>query len=578
MKQHNSQDRATAEQAVNFVYANLVDVSRIQIIFPVIIVALFWGKVDTINSVLWCACSTMVYLARILLTVAYRKRPKDANPYIWGHYFTVTSLISGLLWGLAAFLYNVPNSSSEQIFLIVLIVGTAAGASIISSYWMPGYLCFAIPAVSLTCTRLIFQGDTAQITLGIALFLYLFILIGVARKTRQAGYDVINLRFQNVELIERLEGEKDRAETASRAKTQFLASANHDLRQPVHALSLISYSLKDELVSERGKNLYQQLDHTVGNLNSLLASLLDLSQLDAGALKAELSTVKLRTIAAQIYSEYSSVAAEKNLALRIHTIDASIRTDHTLILRLIGNLLSNAIRYTDNGGILLGFRRRKGQIMVEIWDTGMGIHQDQIDSIFSEFYQIEGSKNSSDSGLGLGLAICQRIAELLDTRIELSSTPGRGSVFRFTVPEVPHQVTLENATHSQKPEALQNTTALVIDDDLMGLNAVAAVLAQHDVNLLLAQSSERAMEQLDQLDTPLDFILSDFRLAGELNGVELVREIQNRPGFADVPAMIMTGDTAKEVLSMLDSCNLPVLNKPVSASSLLDGLNSLLKQ
>lgn len=570
-------DKLTAEQAVAFVYANLIDVSRIQILFPVVVTGLFWGKVSNTLSLFWCVLSIAVYVARIQLTIEYRKQTSIEDPYVWGHYFTITSLASGLLWGLSAFLFDTQQSDSALIFLYVLIVGTAAGASIISSYWMPGYLCFAVPAVLLSGLNLVLRGDTPELVLGVLLFLYLFILVGVSQKTRQSGYDAIRLRFENFELIERLENEKERAEVANRAKTQFLASANHDLRQPVHALSLISYSLKNELVTQRGKELFHQLDHTVGNLNNLLASLLDLSQLDAGALKLELTTVHLNTIAAQLQSEFSSIAKEKNLSLRIHSLDASIQTDHTLILRLIGNLLTNAIRYTETGGVLLGFRRRGSSISVEVWDTGIGIEDSELDEIFNEFYQIEEYKKATDSGLGLGLSICQRIAQMLNTRIAIASKPGVGTVFRFLVPEAPSIVDNAALAGPYQRESLRNAKALVIDDDLMGLNAVAAVLSQYGMEIMLAQSKDRAETLLDESDSPPDFILSDFRLAGELNGVELVDELRRRAGMRNIPAIIMTGDTAKEVLSMLDQCGLPVLNKPVSAGTLLDALDTLLE-
>jgi len=213
----------------------------------------------------------------------------------------------------------------------------------------------------LMTLSLLINGDENEKILGLMQCLLLLMLVTVAFKSRDQGYAGIRLRFENVDLIENLNAEKERAEDANRAKTQFLASANHDLRQPVHALSLLSYSLKDELHTERGTVLYSQLDQTVTNLNNLLESLLDLSQLEASAIKVVEEDIELERIAAQIQSEFLSLCAQKNLEFRVRPMQGVVRTDHTLLLRLLRNLLTNAVRYTSEGGVMLSFRKRANE-------------------------------------------------------------------------------------------------------------------------------------------------------------------------------------------------------------------------
>ncbi|MEM7258467.1 MAG: HAMP domain-containing sensor histidine kinase, partial [Pseudomonadota bacterium] len=427
-------DTDTATQAVEFVYGNLLEVSRIQMIFPLIVGYVFWGTVATWKIVLWCAASCLIYLARIVLTLQYRKRPPtEVNPAKWGRLFTATSLVSGVMWGYAAWLFYVPEAQTALVLLYVLIVGTAAGAVMISSYGMPGYLAYAIPSVLLTVLSLFFNGDHNENVLGFMMCLLLLMLLSVAYKCRKQAYESIRLRFENLDLIDRLAVAKERAEDASRAKTQFLASANHDLRQPVHALSLLSYSLKEELTTERGKTVYGQLDQTVSNLNSLLESLLDLSQLDSGALQVKPTSIYLPELAEQLRSEFLSLCGQKGLAFRVKSLDATIHTDGTLLLRLLRNLLTNAVRYTRSGGVLLAFRSQGNQVAIQIWDTGIGIKEEDQHNVFREFFQVGNKARNSNEGLGLGLAICQKIIELLELELSMKSVFGRGTVFTVTL-------------------------------------------------------------------------------------------------------------------------------------------------
>ena len=555
--------------------------SRIQILYPIIVGYVFWGKVTTWKLVLWCLASMLVYIARIVLTLQYRKRPdSDNSPWKWGRLFTATSIFSGFLWGYAAWLFYTPAAQTELVLLYTLIIGTAAGAVMISSYWMPGYLWYAIPSVSLMALSLFYHGDQNERILGFMLLLLLLMLITVALKSREQGYGGIRLRFENLDLIEKLNIEKNRAEDANRAKTQFLASANHDLRQPVHALSLLSYSLKDELHSQRGTELYTQLDQTVANLNSLLESLLDLSQLEAGALKVTPENIALHQVAAQLQSEFLSLCGQKGLSFRIRPYDGTIRTDHTLLIRLLRNLLTNAVRYTDEGGILLAFRPRAGQLSIEIWDTGIGIDAKHQQDVFREFFQVSNHTRKTDQGLGLGLSICQKIASLLELQLSMSSVPGRGTVFRVELPLLTgadaSAASIQNEPISPEDHAcFDHLKVLLIDDDLIGLGALSQVLSSFGMETILAQTTERAHTLLDS-HSDIDLVVSDYRLSEQSNGVELVNDIRNRPGLQTVPALIITGDTAPDVLELIQGSGIPFINKPVQPQQLADQLSELL--
>ena len=573
-------DVKTAAQAVDFVYANLVDVSRIQIFYPIIVGYVFWNRIESWKIVLWCICSCLVYAARMLLVHEYKKYSEGTNnPYLWGDLFSVTGLVSGLLWGYAAWLFYIPDAGSALMLLYVLIVGTAAGAVMISSFWITGYLAYAIPSVALTAISLFFYGDLNERITGLLLFLLLVMLVGVAFKSRAQGYAAIRLRFENLDLVEKLAEEKNRAEDANRAKTKFLAAANHDLRQPVHALSLLSFALKDELSSDHGKAVYSQLDQTVSNLNNLLESLLDLSQLESGAVKIQNSYIDLIEISEQLKSEFLSLCQKKGLSFNVRAVNKTVKTDHTLLMRLLRNILSNAVRYTEHGRILLSFRVQCDQVAIQVWDTGVGINPVDQDNVFREFYQACDKSRKSEEGLGLGLSICQKISSLLDLKIDLSSTPGKGTVFTVWVPLASRPVSVVNLNPPAATLAddvdLIGKQILVVDDDLIGLSALSGVLTIFGAETTLSQSSQRAMELASEM-AKIDLIISDFRLSEDANGVELIRELRSFKSDQSIPALIVTGDTEASVLEQIENSGIAHIHKPVRASVLAIKLKELL--
>lgn len=570
-------EQRIATEAISFVYANLIDVSRLQILFPLIVAVLYWPLVSHGIIIAWCVASIGIYAARIALAIAYKRRDKlKYDPYKWGRYFTSTCLVSGVLWGLSGWLFFVPGAESQQTVLYVLVIGTAAGAIIISSYWIVGYLAYAVPAISLISLNLFIRGDFDDSVLGGMLFLYLAMVVGVAKKVREQAYSGISLRFDNLDLVERLQEQKLEAERNNRAKTQFLAAANHDLRQPVHALSLLSYSIKSELSSERGQTLYKFLSQAIDNLSSLLSSLLDLSQLDAGALKIQLSEFSIASLSTSVHSEYFTLAQAKGLRFKVSPCEGGVSTDFVLLRRLIGNLVSNAIRHTHSGGVIVSFRNRGENILVQVWDTGIGIPENERSEIFREFYQIENPQRDSENGLGLGLAICTRIAKLLNTELTLKSEVNKGSVFSFYLPAAATTKGLSNDLPSIDVEIFSFKTVLLIDDDKIGLNALSSVLTQNGMRVIQADSYERAEELVFDVGTQPDIIISDFRLAGQLNGIDLIHRLKQHSALGDTPAILITGDTAVDVLRLLDKSGIPIINKPVSTNTLLPIMQGLL--
>ncbi len=362
---------------------------------------------------------------------------------------------------------------------------------------------------------------------------------------------------------------REDAERANRAKSRFLAAASHDLRQPVQALVFFTSALEGQ-VGERAKPLLAELQGSLEAMNELLDALLDVSRLDAGVVTPEDSNVGLSPLLERLVAELAPQAAEKNLRVKVLPTSAIVRTDGQLFARIIRNLLSNAVKYTPSGRILVGCRRQGRRIRVEVWDTGIGMAAEHLDDIFQEFYQIENASRDRSQGLGLGLAIVQRLARLLNCHVGVRSQPGKGSVFSVDAPVV-------GFNHSRKVSYLDKATAdghrqgkpvvLVVDDEAAVLKGLSLVIEEWGYEVLAAAGEEEALEILSRQNREPDIIVADYRLRAGATGADVIRHIRtafDRP----IPSMIITGDTAPERIREVQSHGLNILHKPVHPAAL----------
>ncbi|MCB1755776.1 MAG: hybrid sensor histidine kinase/response regulator [Gammaproteobacteria bacterium] len=576
-------DQRVVDQAVRFMYSHIRGVSFLQVFFPVSIAWMFWNNVSQVQILGWTAGVIAVYAARIILVRQFDKLdPETQGLTRWAHYFTVTAIVSGFFWGGAGVLFYTPESVNLQVLLYTLIVGVAAGSLIVNCYWLPSFYAYSIPSVGLVAANLLVLAELPGKLLGFLLVLYMLIITQVARRTHDTLYQSIQLQYENLELVEELKLQKERAETANRAKTRFLASANHDLRQPVHALSLMTYAAKDELTSPRGKKLYESMTSTVSSLGQLLESLLDLSRLDAGAMSVQRENVNLKPLGAQLITEFLPMAQRKNLRIGLGPFDFSVYTDIALVERILRNLVGNAIRYTNSGGVLVGCRRRGENVVIEVWDTGIGIDGEDSEKVFTEFYQGNNPDHDRTQGLGLGLSICRRIAVLLGHDFQYKSRPGRGSVFRLTLP-LSKQVILaqpRQASHyADHKNTLCEKTILVIDDERIVRDALKQVLCDWGARVLLAASGKEAIAIIrDKLDGKApDAIICDYRLQGRETGLDAIDEIRRVLGDQAAATLILTGDTAPDQVKTFEKSAIDVIHKPVHPDELHGYLGRLLK-
>lgn len=368
---------------------------------------------------------------------------------------------------------------------------------------------------------------------------------------------------------------RETAEQANRAKTDFLAAASHDLRQPLHAMSLQIGQLKESLRDEKAEEILTQISNSQFALSDILNALLDISHLDAGSLKPNLTHFPLAQLFTRLENEFTSLALEHGVELRLHSTHAWIYSDATLLYRVLANLVDNAVKHARNPGVLIAARRRGDHWRIEVWDCGPGIPAEQQQAIFDEFVQLDNPGRDRRKGLGLGLSIVQRLNQLLGCQLSLISRMGCGTCFRLVVPEgmpLPQQNGAP-LTHEERGYRLQGAVVLVVDDDPDVLAATRDLLSGWKCAVLTADTLEDAVRVA--ADEEIDVIIADYRLADGHTGLEVI-EALNEKGGGRAKAVIITGDVNPEELNRLRGGCYPVLSKPVAPVTLRNILHRLM--
>jgi signal transduction histidine kinase/CheY-like chemotaxis protein len=367
---------------------------------------------------------------------------------------------------------------------------------------------------------------------------------------------------------------KAEAERANLAKSKFLAAASHDLRQPVQSLVLLLASVEQH-ARERpalAKSV-AMMERALGALNRLLSSLLDVSRLDAGVVTPTLDNVAVGDLLDKLGGEYRLRAEQKGLRLRTVAAQAWVRSDAVLLERVLRNLIENALQYTSEGGILLGCRRRGGKVLLQVFDSGAGIPEDQQETVFEEFFQMHNPGRDQAKGLGLGLAIVKRIARLLGATVEVRSAPGHGSCFTVTLEEV--AAPQGRALPAAHPAVPVGGSILIIEDDgivRIGLQMMAETWGHRAVAVA---SGEEAVDLVTGRRFDPEAVVADYRLGEGMTGVEAVLAIRRALGRA-VPAVMVTGDTAPERIQEVHASGIGILHKPYGAEELRRRLSDLL--
>lgn len=368
---------------------------------------------------------------------------------------------------------------------------------------------------------------------------------------------------------------RDAAQAANLTKSRFLAAASHDLRQPIQAISLFQEALRQTDLNDRQKSINDSLALAVRNLGEMLNALLDLSRLDVGDVTPISEVMVCKTMLHALDREFWPLANAKSLQLRFFFPKGPVAVfvDPRLFQSLLGNLVGNAIKYTERGGVLISLRRRDGQALIQVWDTGIGIAPEKTEAIFEEYLQIGNHERDRSKGLGLGLAIVRRLSRLLGTDVVCRSRPGQGSTFEFSLPLID---TPPEAAHAQVARVASLTSAMpsghivVLEDDGMVSQALALNLIALGMRVSTFSSAEAALASADVNDASC--YISDFRLPG-LNGLEFLKAMQQRSS-TPIKAVILSGDASPDQIKLNQGYGWTVLLKPVELDQLLTAIKA----
>ncbi|HHH47437.1 MAG TPA: hybrid sensor histidine kinase/response regulator [Gammaproteobacteria bacterium] len=537
---------------------------------------IFWGAVETELLLLWMGLQYGLSLFRWWLSARFDRAELDVRgARRWGLIFALASGVSGCLWGWAAFIFMLPDNPFYLISLVIVILGMATGSMPSLSAYLPAYAAYMMPALIGLSWSLAGIGSQGYI-LAILTLVFMAVNLMFARNVHRSLVQSLRLRFENLALVEELREQKTIAEQANLAKSRFLAAASHDLRQPLHALGLFVDALRSVRDEATRKRLLSQVDVSLDALGKLFNALLDISRLDAGVVEAQVEDFPLARVLEKLEGEFRALAEQKGLKFRLLPCSVVVQSDPLLLERILRNLISNAIRYTETGRVSVGCRRRAGWVEVQVRDTGRGIPEEAVAHIFDEFQQLDNPERDRAKGLGLGLAIVRRLCDLLNYPLKVESTLGKGSLFCIGLPLGRAEAVRERRSATLRPELeAAQRLVLVIDDEADILEGMREILQRWGFEVLVAESLPQAQQALAARGRAPDAILADLRLRDHRTGIEAIEALQATYG-AHVPGLILTGDTAPERLQIAGAAGYQVLHKPVKPARLRVALQQLL--
>jgi signal transduction histidine kinase len=559
----------------------------------VFLAALMWDFANRDAIVGWVLCMAANQIWRAALFFRFRgRRIATADVERWAQYWAAGSLISGCLWGAASFLFFVVDSPAHQAFLIVLLFGVVAAAVLLVGMHMPSFYGFVVPALVPIVLRNLIEGGTAHYVLAFVASVTTLAILSFGRNYNRTLMESLRNRFENEALATRLvhqnaelerakeaaDAARSEAEIANRSKTQFFAAASHDLRQPLHALGLFAAALSDKVQDPEMQQVVHSINASVDALEGLFNELLDISKIDAGVIKPAHSHFALAPLLERLRMDFEPEAFERRLALRVVPTRLFVHSDPVLIERILRNLIANALRYTWQGGVVVGVRRRGREASIEVWDTGVGIDPGERERIFEEFYQIGNPERNSRKGLGLGLSIVRRLANLLDAPLSMNSVRGRGSVFRVRVPLGRQPDASPAAARATRvaPGGLSDRVIVVVEDEPSVLQGMEVLLKGWGASVVACSAVPELLERITALEGAPDLIIADYRLREGAVGTDAIEALRTRFG-AEIPAIIVSGSTTPAHLEEARAMNAHLLLKPVMPAKLRSLINFKLR-
>ena len=491
--------------------------------------------------------------------------------------FSTGALGVGLSWGFAGWFLFPAGDPARQIFLTFVMGGMAMSAVSNQHVHIRTCLFSVVPGMVPLALRYMAEPFDGRFVFGGLLLIYTLVLVSMMRRQWRFAMMAFRLQLENEDLLAEateqaleIDAARRAADSANAAKSRFLAQASHDLRQPLHAISLYVESLPIAPGDEKSNRIVGRMRQSLDVLSRLFNSLLDVTLLDTGQIKVRTTVFPARDLAEQIRNEFSGLAETAGIDFRIRVPDLALQTDPVLLRRMLQNLCSNAFRHAEGGGVLVSLRQRDGRAMWEVWDFGPGIPEKDQARIFEEFTRLDPARmgGSAGPGLGLGLAIVQRLAGVLQHDVGLASQEGKGTRFSISGIEIrpmaeAHSLKDENATEGQ--DVLSGVHVLLIDDDQDSLDAGAMLLRKWGCHVTTMLGWE------GMPDSKPDIVICDYELAPNFNGFNALDRLHGEYG-QDLPAIMISGNSTPELRTRVREASLPLINKPVRPGQIRSAL------
>lgn len=546
-------------------------------VLAVIFVSYWFSTPGSVSDSLWIWWAAMVWAIGldIVLIVKYMNESKKENldAHRWMSYFAFASSNMGLCFN---YFYHVVDLQLDSNVIFALGI---YGMNILATTLNVGlkrsiYYAYMTPSVLLPGIAF-WQAD---FFFGFCIFSSAVIAVSVAfsQKINTLFHRSLNLQMDKDELLHKLTDQKNIAESASLAKTKFLAAASHDLRQPLQSLSLLLSALFAHIDTLKQKEILDKAQSSLNALSELLDSLLDISKIDAQLIKPSISVFNLKALLQQEISKNQPMVEYKGLKILLQFSGKEvISSDPVLISRIMSNLISNACKYTDSGQIQIIVESSDQGAVIHCKDTGIGIPPGDIDRVFDEFYQVDNPERNRMKGLGLGLFIVRRLCDLLDAKIHLASELGTGSTFTLVLKDAVSKLPANSDEVTAKIIGnINGLRILVIDDEVLVRDSTRLLLESWGCQVNTHANLDEALEYLASSKQVPDALIVDYRLRNHQNGVECIREIQLKLGV-NLPSLIITGDTAPERVKELEDSQIPFIHKPIDANQLRGFLGAI---
>jgi two-component system, sensor histidine kinase len=541
------------------------------------------GSVDAGIGLAWSAFIVICALCHVSLALGYwRAHPQGDQWRKWALWFTAIAFAEGIGWGWAPVGLATGDRFEVQLLVVVVTTAVAEGAIVAFGTYLPAFYALFIPATLPYAVVSASASNPLERLTSVLMLIFIAAFGALGYTTNRSFKQIVGLRIRTQAMALDLQQQKDIAERerkiaeeANRAKSSFLAAASHDLRQPVHALGMFVGALRGVPMAPEGRRIIEQIEASTAAMDGLFSALLDISKLDAGIVTVEREAFAIGPVLERLAHDHREEAKAKGVSLVWKRCSAIVWTDPVLTERVLRNLVSNAVRYTYRGRIVIGARRRGAAVAVQVIDTGRGIPADEQNRVFQEYYQLGNPHRDSTKGLGLGLAIVRRLTSLLDCGLTLRSEPGRGSCFEVTLPLAESQSPVAERGLTTASAAAAKGLVAVIDDEPAIRDATLGLLTEWGYDVVACGGGDEAILRLSASPARPALILCDYRLREGENGLVVIKRIRAEYDEA-IPAILITGDTAPDRLTEAKASGLLLMHKPVPNGKLRAAIGNLI--